>query len=146
MVWQRQLKILTFNSIMYTEFRNMRQLSVCMKLLSNHKCNFHLSEEVWLHVSLMDKQDQEKLLQWKAAMKLPLVIFLNFQDSIVTRSQSSFCHFSKSTVVKYLTYFPVVTLVVEECYFNFWKMENKEFKFKVLKLGESKLNKIHFSW
>jgi hypothetical protein len=78
-------------------------------------------------------------------MKLPLVIFSNSQDSIATRSQSSFCHFSKSTVVKYLTYFHVITLVVVECYFNFWKMENKEFKFKVLKLGESKLNKIHFS-
>jgi hypothetical protein len=78
-------------------------------------------------------------------MKLQLVIFLNFQDSMVTRSLSSFYHFLKFTVEKYLTYCPVVILEVVECSFNFLKMENKEFKFKVLKLGEFKLSKTHFS-
>jgi len=78
-------------------------------------------------------------------MKLPLVIFLNFPDSIATRSLSSYYHFSKFTVEKYLTYFPVVILEVVECFFNFLKMENKEFKFKDLKLGEFKLSKTHFS-
>jgi hypothetical protein len=78
-------------------------------------------------------------------MKLQLVIFLDFQDSIATRSLSSFYRFSKFTVGKFLIYFPEVTLEVVEYSFNFLKMENKEFKFKVLKLGEFKPSKTHFS-
>ena len=78
-------------------------------------------------------------------MKLPFVIFSNFQDNIATKSLSSFCHSLKFIVVKYLTYFPVETLVVVESYFNFWKMGNREYKFKVLKHGEFKLSKTHFN-
>ena len=68
-------------------------------------------------------------------MRQLLEICLNFQGSSAIKSLSFFCHSSKFIAGKFLTCYHVIILVEEEFFFNFLKMENKEFKFKDLKLG-----------
>jgi hypothetical protein len=78
-------------------------------------------------------------------MNQQLEIYLSFQDNIRIKNQNFTYHFSKFIAGKSLTSYLVKTLAEAESFSSCLRMENRESKFKDLKLGESNPSRTPFS-